>query len=60
MMKISDPIIFGHAVSVFLAAVFEKYGALFKKNSINPNNGLGDMLEKISKLPEGPAIKVRK
>jgi isocitrate dehydrogenase len=57
MMKISDPIIFGHAVSVFLAPVFKKHGALFKKNNINPNNGLADMLEKISKLPEGAAIK---
>ncbi len=57
MMKISDPIIFGHAVSVFLAPVFEKYGELFKQHSVNPRNGLGDMLEKIAKLPNGTAIK---
>ncbi len=57
MMKVSDPIIFGHAVSVFLAPVFEKYGELFKQHNVNPRNGLGDMLDKIAKLPNGAGIK---
>ena len=52
MMKVSDPIMFGHAVSVFYAEVFEKHGATFKELGINPNMGLGDLLKKIQALPE--------
>ncbi|MCA3364976.1 MAG: NADP-dependent isocitrate dehydrogenase [Roseomonas sp.] len=52
MMKISDPILFGHAVSVFFADVFQKHGATLARLGVNPNNGVGDMLAKIETLPE--------
>ena len=59
MMKISDPIIFGHAVSVFFADVIEKHAATMKKLGVNLNNGFGDLLTKIETLPaaEKEAIK---
>jgi isocitrate dehydrogenase len=59
MMKISDPIIFGHAVSVFFADVFEKHAATLSRLSVDPDNGLGDMLTRIETLPaaEKTAIK---
>jgi isocitrate dehydrogenase len=52
MMKVSDPIIFGHAVSVFFKDVFEKYADTFKQLGVNPNNGLGDVYAKIASLPD--------
>lgn len=52
MMKVSDPIIFGHVVSVFFKEVFEKYADTFKSLGINANNGLGDLYIKIQGLPE--------
>ncbi|WP_430462550.1 NADP-dependent isocitrate dehydrogenase [Thalassolituus sp. LLYu03] len=52
MMKVSDPIIFGHAVSVFFADVFTKYADLFHDLGINPNNGMGDLQWKLRHLPE--------
>ncbi|MDJ0849087.1 MAG: NADP-dependent isocitrate dehydrogenase [Myxococcota bacterium] len=52
MMKVSDPIIFGHAVRVFFAPVFEKHGAALEKLGVDVNNGLGDLLEKIARLPD--------
>lgn len=52
MMKVSDPIIFGHVVSVYFKDVFEKYADTFKKLGINPNNGLKDLYSKISELPD--------
>ncbi len=51
MMKISDPIMFGHAVSVFYKDVFDKHAAVFKEIGVNANNGLGDLYAKITKLP---------
>ena len=51
MMKVSDPIMFGHAVGVFFKDVFEKYGAEFKEIGVNPNLGLGDLYKKLAKLP---------
>ena len=51
MMKVSDPIIFGHAVRVFFADVFEKHAATFDRLGVDVNNGLGDLLAKISELP---------
>jgi isocitrate dehydrogenase len=51
MMKISDPILFGHAVTVYYQDVFEKYVDTFKQLGINPNNGLGDVYAKIESLP---------
>ena len=50
MMKISDPILFGAAVSVFFKEVFDKYEDLFEKLSIDPNNGIGDIYAKIDGL----------
>ena len=52
MMKVSDPIMFGHAVLVFFKDVFEKHAKAFKELGINPNNGLGDLYAKIATLPE--------
>jgi isocitrate dehydrogenase len=52
MMKISDPILFGHCVSVFFADVFEKHGATLKKLGVDPDNGMGDLLARIETLPE--------
>ncbi|WP_121665724.1 NADP-dependent isocitrate dehydrogenase [Mesonia aquimarina] len=52
MMKVSDPIIFGHAVKVFFNDVFEKYGAELKEAGADPNSGLGDVLTAIGNLPE--------
>ncbi|OBX07490.1 NADP-dependent isocitrate dehydrogenase [Gallibacterium genomosp. 3] len=51
MMKVSDPIIFGHAVKAFLAPVFEKYGALLEQAGVNVNNGLGNLISNLDKLP---------
>ena len=52
MMKISDPIVFGHVVSVFFADVLEKHAATLKKLGVNLNNGFGDLLTKIETLPD--------
>lgn len=52
MMKISDPIMFGHFVSVFYKDVFEKHAATFSELGINPDLGMGDLYAKIKKLPE--------
>lgn len=52
MMKVSDPILFGHAVKVFFKDVFEKHGEIFKEIGVNPNNGLGSVYDNIKKLPE--------
>ncbi|WP_181307580.1 NADP-dependent isocitrate dehydrogenase [Rufibacter sp. XAAS-G3-1] len=52
MMKVSDPIMFGHAVTVFFKDVFEKHAAIFKEIGVDPNNGLGDLYNKMQKLPE--------
>lgn len=51
MMKVSDPIIFGAAVSVFYAPVFEKYAEVFAELGVDPNNGIGDVYTKIESLP---------
>lgn len=52
MMKVSDPIIFGHVVSVFFSPVFEKYSETFERLGVDVNNGLGDVYAKIAKLPD--------
>ncbi len=52
MMKVSDPIIFGHCVSVFYQEVFDKHGELLKNLGVNVNNGLADLYERISSLSE--------
>ena len=52
MMKVSDPIIFGHAVKVFYASVFEKHAATLDRLGVNVKNGFGDLEEKIATLPD--------
>ncbi|HIP31676.1 MAG TPA: NADP-dependent isocitrate dehydrogenase [Crocinitomicaceae bacterium] len=52
MMKVSDPIIFGHAVKVFFKELFEKHGETFDKIGVNVNNGFGNLLSNIQELPE--------
>ncbi len=51
MMKVSDPIIFGHVVKVFFKDIFEKYAADLEKAGADPNSGLGDILSAIKELP---------
>jgi isocitrate dehydrogenase len=51
MMKVSDPIIFGHAVSVFYKEVFDKHAATFDELGVDPDNGIGDVYAKIGELP---------
>lgn len=52
MMKVSDPIIFGHAVTVYFKDVFEKYADTFSKLGVDTRNGLGDVYAKIATLPD--------
>ena len=51
MMKVSDPVLFGHAVSVYFRPVFEKHADTFRHLGVNPDNGLGDLYAKIERLP---------
>ncbi|MHA2266701.1 MAG: NADP-dependent isocitrate dehydrogenase, partial [Promethearchaeota archaeon] len=50
MMKVSDPIIFGHVVSIYFKEVYEKYAETFKQLAISPRNGLGELYAKIKEL----------
>ncbi|MDF2146579.1 NADP-dependent isocitrate dehydrogenase [Knoellia sp. p5-6-4] len=59
MMKVSDPIIFGHVVRAFLPEVFETYGTELAAAGLSPNNGLGAILGGLDKLPEGVRDGVR-
>ncbi|MCF6347227.1 MAG: NADP-dependent isocitrate dehydrogenase [Flavobacteriaceae bacterium] len=52
MMKVSDPIIFGHVVSVFFSDIFEKYDVIIDEIDVDVNNGLGNLINKLQKLPE--------
>lgn len=52
MMKVSDPMMFGHAVTVYYKDVFEKHGETLKKLGVDPDNGIGDLYAKITTLPE--------
>jgi isocitrate dehydrogenase len=52
MMKVSDPILFGHAVRVFFHEVFRRHGETLAGLGVNPNNGLGDLLSRVATLPE--------
>ena len=56
MMKISDPIIFGHAVKVFLQPVFDAFGEKLVAKGINPNSGLGALLNQVADMPEAEEI----
>ncbi|NRD23376.1 NADP-dependent isocitrate dehydrogenase [Winogradskyella litoriviva] len=59
MMKVSDPIIFGHAVRVFFKDLFEKHGKTFDKIGVDVNNGFGNLLEKLHDLPEDKRDEIR-
>ena len=59
MMKVSDPIIFGHAVKTYFQPLFEKFGELFTELGINPNNGFSDVEAKIASLPEETQAEIR-
>ena len=52
MMKVSDPIMFGHAVEVFFQDVFQKHAAVLKDLGVEPNNGIGDLYAKMKALPD--------
>ncbi|MDR3299570.1 MAG: NADP-dependent isocitrate dehydrogenase [Candidatus Accumulibacter sp.] len=58
MMKVSDPVLFGHAVSVFFEDVFSKHAETFKSLGVNPNMGLGDLYAKIKTLPEAKQAEI--
>lgn len=58
MMKVSDPVIFGHAVKVYYKAVFDQYGQLFDQLGVDVNNGLGDVYAKIQSLPEAQRAEI--
>ena len=58
MMKVSDPVMFGHAVSVFYKDVFDKHAAVIKDLGVNVNNGLGDLYAKIQTLPEAKRAEI--
>ncbi len=58
MMKVSDPIMFGHCVSVFYKDVFEKYSDVIEELGVNVNNGLGDLYDKIQTLPEAQRVAI--
>ncbi|GAA4394172.1 NADP-dependent isocitrate dehydrogenase [Ornithinibacter aureus] len=57
MMKVSDPIIFGHVVRAFLPEVFERFGADLDAAGLSPNNGLGGILDGLAALPNGDEIR---
>jgi isocitrate dehydrogenase len=59
MMKISDPILFGHCVSVFFSDVFEKYADTFKRLGVDPDDGVGDLLARIESLPEAEKAAIK-
>jgi isocitrate dehydrogenase len=58
MMKVSDPIIFGHAVRVYFASIFEKYADILDELGVDVNNGFGNLLSKIKELPETKRIEI--
>lgn len=58
MMKVSDPIIFGHAVTVYYKDAFEKYAETLKELDVNPDDGIGSVLRKVDKLPYSRRVEV--
>lgn len=59
MMKISDPILFGHGVKAFYKAAYDKHGDTFESLGVDPNNGIGDAYAKIESLPADQAAEIR-
>ncbi|KJS05784.1 MAG: isocitrate dehydrogenase [Gammaproteobacteria bacterium BRH_c0] len=58
MMKVSDPIMFGHAVTVFFKDVFDKHAAVIRELGVDVNNGLGDLYARIKSLPEAQRAEI--
>ena len=58
MMKVSDPIMFGHAVKAFYKDVFEKHAEIFEQLGVDANNGIGDVYAKIDRLPEAKKTEI--
>ena len=58
MMKVSDPIIFGHVIRLFFSDVFEKYKTEFEQIGVNPNNGYENILDKLKKLDSEKRIEI--
>ncbi|PIE00263.1 MAG: isocitrate dehydrogenase (NADP(+)) [Thiothrix nivea] len=58
MMKVSHPIVFGHAVTVFYKQLFDKWGETFKEIGVNPNNGLGNVYLRIQELPQAKRAEI--
>ncbi len=58
MMKVSDPIMFGHAVSVYYKDVFDKHAEIFAELGVDPNNGIGDVYSKIAKLDDAKRAEI--
>jgi len=58
MMKVSDPIIFGHAVRTFFKPVFEKYATTFEELGVDVNNGFGNLIKKLEQLPEAQKTEI--
>lgn len=59
MMKVSDPILFGHCVRAYYGAAFQKHADIFEQLGVDPNNGIGDAYEKIETLPGDQAEAIR-
>ncbi len=59
MMKVSDPIMFGHCVRAYYKAAFEKHAAVFEELGVDVNNGVGDAYEKIQQLPADQAAEIK-
>lgn len=59
MMKVSDPIIFGHAVTIYYRDVFKKHAEKFELLGVDPNNGIGDVYTKIGNLPENESAEIK-
>ena len=57
MMKVSDPILFGHAVTAYLRPIFETYSAVLQAAGANPNSGFGALFDVLKRIPEGSMIK---
>jgi len=60
MMKVSDPIIFGHAVSVYFKELFDKHGAIFESLGVDLKNGFGNVMSKIQELPADERAEIEK
>jgi isocitrate dehydrogenase len=58
MMKVSDPIVFGHAVTVYYEEAFQKYESILTELEVNPNDGIGSVLKKVDQLPYSMRVEV--